>query len=276
MYSCATKQEEGVANKAEEPSATIIDSVVINQNSNRKFIRTAEMKFQTKDVRKTVYKIEDWVGHYGGFIEHNQLHSNLIPQSTLELNEDSVLNVGQLSAEAELVIRVPNKNLDSLLRKINPMIDYLENRTIKAEDVQLQMLANQLKAKRLTENKGRFEKSIDSRKGNADIGINAESEVLEKQMAADDYKINNMSLADKVNFSTVNMSIYQAPLIHKEIIENPKRNFEPNLLLRIWNSIKTGWYLLEDLVVLLAKFWTLIILLIVGVWAYRKLTINKA
>ena len=253
------------------------DSVSISASKalNRKFLRTAEIKFQTKDVRKAIYKIEDLVGHYGGYLEHNQLHSDFITENTIEISEDSVMKVGKLSAEAELLIRVPNQNLDSLLRKINPLIEYLEKRTIHAEDVRVQMLANQLKAKRLSENKNRFEKSVDSRNGNASMGLEAESEVLNKQMTADEYMLNNMSLADKVNFSTVNMTIYQATALYKEMAENPSRNFEPNLLQRLWSSLKTGWRFISNLLVVLTKGWSIIAIILAGMWVYRKDLLKK-
>jgi hypothetical protein len=48
------------------------------------------------------------------------------------------------------------------------------------------------------------------------------------------------------------------------------QNVKTGMNIRIWDSIKTGWYFAEDLFVAIVRFWFVILLVSIGYWVYRK------
>jgi hypothetical protein len=108
------------------------------------------------------------------------------------------------------------------LKLLSANIDYLDYRIIKADDVALQMLSNNLTLKRSAKNENRITLAIDHRGKKLTETTTAEEVVLSKQEQADNARIANLSLRDQLNFSTVNLVIYQRQSFRHELIANDK------------------------------------------------------
>ncbi|WP_460473065.1 DUF4349 domain-containing protein [Emticicia fontis] len=253
-------EEPGTPN---EPAKTAADR-------QRKFLRTADMQFKVKDVRKSSEQIEDLTTKYGGFITYSHMHSDEQEKKTVVISEDSLLQVSTVSVENDIIIRVPNQHLSSVLKELNSMMLYVDHRTIKAEDVRLQMLSNDLANKRQEKFVDRNQTVHENRKGNIGTAVEAEEALLNHQMLADDHKIQNLNLQDQVDYSTLTIKLYQATFLNKVMIENRQGidNYRPNVFLRIWDSAKIGWMFLEDVLVILMRLWVFILLGGVGLWYY--------
>ena len=83
---------------------------------------------------------------------------------------------------------------------------------------------------------------------------------------------NNMVLRDKVNFSTVNLTIYQRQGIKREVIANTKNiePYKPSLIKRLAESIQTGWVVLEEIILFFFSIWGIILLTSLLFLIYRK------
>jgi hypothetical protein len=169
-------------------------------------------------------------------------------------------------------LRVPNYNLDTTLKEIAGNIDYLDYRIIKAEDVALQILSNNLVQKRLAKNEERLTKAIDNSGKKLTETTLAEEAVLNKQEQADNAKIANMALTDQVQFSTVNLQLYQRQSIKRAVISNHKNidAYEPGLGSKIVESLQFGWAIVEWLLVFLARFWGIFLLAIISVFIFKR------
>jgi hypothetical protein len=91
------------------------------------------------------------------------------------------------------------------------------------------------------------------------VASDAEKDVLAHENQADNYKVDQQSIEDRVNFSVVNLHIYQAESIQKTAIPDIKNiePYRPNIFLQIGDSIKDGWLVFENLLVFFVKFWPL-------------------
>lgn len=278
FMSCSSKVDSSF--KADESYA---DSTMVEEpettekpvaETERKFVRTADMQFKVKDVRKSAEQIEDLTTKYGGFVTYSHMHSDENEKKTVVVSEDSLLQVSSVSVENDITIRVPNQHLPNVLKELNSMMLYVDHRTIKAEDVRLQMLSNDLSKKREEKFVDRNQSVHKDRKGNIGTAVEAEETLLDHQTVADNHKIQNLSLQDQVDFSTLTIKLYQAAFLSKVMVENRQHidNYRPNVFMRIWDSVKTGWMFLEDLIVILMRLWVFIVLGGVGVfyWQYRK------
>ncbi len=248
----------------------------------RKFVRTAEMKYQVKDVRKASSDIELLTAKYDGFITYSHLSSSVTGSRKKNISTDSTLETVFYTVNNEINLRVPNTSLDSLLKDIEKLIDFLDFKIIKADDVSMLMFSNDLNKKRIEKNQKRITDAIDNKDKKLNDILNAEEKLLNKQEQSDFYKTSNMNLSDQVAFSTVKMNIYQREVVKRTVLENFDniKEQKPGFFLRIWNSIKIGWGVVEDITVGLFMIWWLFVLLLVGLYilkrSIRKSKLRKA
>jgi hypothetical protein len=278
---CSGKIEKSDSKAHESYAST--DSAMIEQPNayeraqgqlQRKFVRTADLQFKVKDVRKSSEQIEDLTTRYGGFVTYSHLQSNIIAQKTVVISQDSLLEVSSVNIENAITIRVPNRYLLDILKELNSMMLYVDHRTIKADDVSMQMLSNDLANKRQEKFVKRNQTVHQNRKGSIAAAVEAEETLLSHQSNADENKIQNMSLQDQVDYSTITINIYQTTFLDKVMVENRERidNYRTNVFVRIWDSLKTGWMFFEDLLVILMRLWVfwLIGVVVFSYWKYKK------
>ena len=269
----ANASDEVATEMAADSTAVISSSAAVEKTgSNRKFIRTADIKFKVKNVAKSTYAIENLVTKFGGYVTFTDLKSNINSQSETVVSQDSILETTKYTVDNTITLRVPNTRLDTVLKGLVKEVDFLDSRLIKADDVALQLLSNKLSQKRSNKHETRLEKAIDTKgKKLKDIST-AEDNLLDKQTQNDATTINTLSLEDQVNFITVTLYLYQRETVKHELIVNEKsvNAYRPNIGLQIADSFKTGWYMLEAIIAFVTQLWALILLGLLGVLVYKK------
>ncbi len=243
-----------------------------NKDSTRKFIRTAEMKFKVKSVINSTYDIENICNDQGGFVTYTNLASTIENQSEIPISADSTLESFNYSVTNSIILRVPNTKLDTTLKDIAKNIDYLDYRIIKADDVSLQTLANKLTESRAVKNETRLAKDIDNNTKKLAETITAEEILFNKQEQADNAKISNLSIADQVSFSTVNLLIYQRQTVKRTVIANDKNitAYQAGFLSRLWDSIQFGWSVILELFLFVSKLWAFLLGGLLLYWVYKR------
>lgn len=269
------KQRDGNNKENNITSNTFISSsaaVENNKDSTRKFIRTADLKFKVKDVIKSTYDIEEITSQQGGFVTYTNLASNIDNVDIKPISADSSIETTYYTVTNSIILRVPNTKLDTTLKEIAKNIDYLDYRIIKAEDVALQILSNNLTQKRSAKNEERLTNAINNRGKKLDETANAEEVLLSKEEQLDNAKISNLSLVDQIKFSTINLYIYQRQAIKNEYIANHKdiEVYEPGFGSKMLESLKSGWDMLKTFLVFLINLWTLILLIFVLYIIYKR------
>ena len=272
LFSCAPKASEKAP--ATDNTAEMISSsaaVENKQDSTHKFVRTAELKFKVKSVMKSTYDIEDITARIGGFVTYTNLKSDAFSSETKEISLDSSIVITHFVVTNSIIIRVPNTKLDTTLKQISRNIVYLDSRVIKADDIALQLLSNDLTIRRSSKNEARLKNAIDNRGKKLNETTSAEELLLNKQEQADNARIANLSLKDQIDFSTINLTIYQNQgVIYEKIAsEKSSKQYEPNFGFRILNSLSYGWSIFEDIIVFLLNLWGLFLLGIIGYWSYK-------
>jgi hypothetical protein len=188
------------------------------------------------------------------------------------VSADSTLETTYYTVTNSIKIRVPNTKLDTTLKEISGNIDYLDYRIIKAEDVALQILSNNLIQKRSAKNQERLANAIDKKGKKLNETTNAEELLLDKQEQSDNAKISNLSLTDQIRFSTINISIYQRQTFKRELILNDKNvdAYDPSFGSKVLESLKFGWDILETFLVFLTRLWGLFLFAILVYIIYKK------
>ena len=256
-------------------STSVISSSAADQpkNSTRKFVRTADIKFKVKNVAKSTGVIEDATTKFCGFVTYTNLQSTINDEDRTKVSPDSTLVTTKYTVENNMTIRVPNTQLDTVIKTIAHQIGFLNYRVIKADDVTLQMLSNKMAQKRSTSTEKRIATAIDTKGKKLNQVIDAEENLDAKKEANDAKTLENLSLKDQVNFSTLTLLIYQDQTVKQEMIANKKsvNAYRPNIGLQVWDSIKTGWFVLEKIISFVVLLWPFALIGTLGFFGYKKL-----
>jgi hypothetical protein len=280
VVACKQAENENATEAAyNQPSASVDSTSVISssaavepKNSNRKFVRTADIKFKVKNVAKSTTIIEDATTKFGGFVTYTNLQSNITEEDKTKVSPDSTLVTTKYTVDNNITIRVPNTQLDTVIKSIAKQIDFLNFRVIKADDVTLQMLSNKMAQKRSTVTEKRIATAIDEKGKKLNQVIDAEENLDSKKEQNDAKTIENLSLQDQVNFSTLTLQIYQDQTVKQEMVANEKSTnaYRPNIGLQIWDSLKTGWFILENIISFVVVLWPFALMAFLGYLGYKK------
>jgi len=275
LFSCkkAENTSDASADYAITDSTSISSSAAVEKkDSKQKFIRTADIKFKVKNVVKSTYAIENATQKFGGFVTYTNLQSTINEQIKTKVSQDSTLETTKFSVENNITIRVPNTQLDTVIKTIAKQIDFLDFRVIKADDVSLKILANQLSQKRNSATEKRVENAIDSKGKKINDIVEAENKLANKKEEKDNNTIENLSLQDQVNFSTITLQLYQNETIKQETMASEKDSaaYKPNLGIQIIDGLKGGWYILEAILIFFVNLWPIILISIGGFFVYKK------
>jgi hypothetical protein len=253
------------------PTTSSSAAVEKGKDSSKFFIRTADLKFKAKDVTNTTYLIEDAVDRMGGYVSYTGLNSTADSKITTAVSADSSIETTYYTVTNTMVIRVPNVKLDSTLKAIAPLVDYMDYRIIKANDVALQLRADQLMQQRLSKQGTRLSGDIDNKGKRLGEVTDAEKYLTDKQEQSDNAKLNSIALLDEVRYSTINLSIYQAQNIKRDVLPNYKNTaaYEPGFGIQLMEALKFGWSIMEALLVFMARIWSLILMGVAAFFLFR-------
>ena len=265
---------ENLADQQTTTDSTAVSSsaAVEKKEGKQKFIRTADIKFKVKNVVKSTYAIENTTQKFGGFVTYTSLQSTIRDQVKTKISQDSTLETTKYTVQNDITIRVPNTQLDTVIKIIAKQIDFLDFRLIKADDVSLKLLSNQLSQKRNTVTQKRVEKAIDAKGKKINDVMEAENALANQKEANDNSIIEKLSLEDQINFSTITLQLYQNETIKQEIIASEKDSdaYKPNLGIQVIDSLKNGWYILETIFVFLINLWPFLLIGFGGFFLYKK------
>ena len=273
----SAKEKSVSENQSPSPETYISSSAALENPSDttRQMIRTADIKFKVKDVIKATYNIEDIVVKNKGFVENTNLTSQIDRTKETTVKEDSTLLTTYYTVINTLVLRVPNTQLDTTLKEIAQFVEFMDYRTISAKDVTLDLLSKKLEQNRLAKYNSRMTNAIDNKGKRLDDVSNAEENVLNKQTQADEAKLANLQILDKIKFSTITLSLYQNQNIKYEVIAKEKeiKPYSTPFSTHFVDALKFGWTIIVEICLFLANIWSIIlvgVLVFFGVKYFRK------
>ncbi|MDX2174128.1 MAG: DUF4349 domain-containing protein [Bacteroidota bacterium] len=237
------------------------------------FVRNANIKFKVKDVFNTTKQIEDIVAQNGGYVVLSDLKSNSNYMNTIQFKKDSVLELNYFTTISNISIRVPNKQLDSVVRKITEMAIFIDFRILKADDVKMKLYANKLAENRYNQYKKNVKKSVETTKAKLNQVNEAHETILEKQTLADQTSIESMDLIDHVNYSTLNLELYQAQSVTSEAkpLSTTIKPYEASFLSKLGHSFLNGFQLLKNLVLFFVDIWGILFILVILFFSIKKI-----
>lgn len=272
------EMEAKAALQKKQTDVELTPKMNLESQKGRKFVRTADVKGKVKNVFKSTMQIEDITAEFKGFITSTDLKSTVVYTENPAISPDTLLEIKHYVMENNLTIRVPNEKMDSLMRKMGNLLEFIDYRVIKADDVSLQLLANEMQQKRFNTFENRYTNAIDNRGKKLDETAGAEENLLNRQLQSDQSKIQKMQLEDQIAYSTIQLHIYQRETVTRELYANDKNieAYRPSLWSRIKDGLFEGWKVVEYLVVFIFQMWWFWIVAVAAWIGYRKFMKNKA
>jgi hypothetical protein len=281
--SCGRGNEEKqaqytVADTSSLPLVASTAAVENTKDTTHRFIRTAEIKCKVKNVVAATYAIEDITSRQGGFVTNTELTSEKNNSTSIPISADSTLETNFYTVTNSITIRVPNTRLDNTLKEIAQHIEYLDYRTIKTEDVALQLLGNKLTQQRLAKTEDRLTNAIDNKGKKLTEISTAEDGLQNKQQQADEAQIANLALNDKINFSTIQLYLYQRETFSREVVANHQNitAYEPSFFSKIKESLQYGWLIIQAVFIFLLRFWAIVAVAFIVYLVYTKFLSKKS
>jgi hypothetical protein len=212
---------------------------------------------------------------YKGFVEKTNLTSQINHTNETAVKEDSILLATYYTVINTLVLRVPTTQLDTTLKEIAQFVEFMDYRNISAKDVTLDLLSKRLEQNRLARYDSRMTNAIDNKGKRLDNISDAEDNLLRKQAQADEAKLANLQILDKIKFSTITLYLYQNQNIKYEVIAQEKtiKPYSVPFITRLVDALKFGWSIVVEICLFLVNIWSLILiggLIFWGVKYFRK------
>jgi hypothetical protein len=154
-------------------------------------------------------------------------------------------------------------------------IDYLDFRIIKAEEVTFNLIANEMKKKRMEEHSKTIKKELNKERKNTTVVISDDtgmtSSLLNTLERKDEAILSSLQIQDKIDYSTIKLLIYQRQEVKRAVIANQKNVdvYQPGFFYQLGEAIVTGWSILKSIILGLFKIWPVILILIGGFIGYH-------
>jgi Domain of unknown function (DUF4349) len=256
------------------------DTIAFRQESGeRRFVRTASLRCNVNKVDDAVTGIEEKTRALGGFVSFSRMKNTIQDSTGKSTSADSSIQTIHFTTEGLLVLRVPDYQLDSLVAALRPLAIFMLNREISAEDVHIQMLSNQLINQRALKTQHRITADIDVKGKKLSDIEQAEKTAEDREEAADNAKLTNLSLEDKIEYSTISVELYQDPGIRYTTVAQERNitKYEPPFLDQLGESFSSGWQMVKELVISVARYWSILLLCGFGYFIFMKyfLTVKK-
>jgi hypothetical protein len=237
------------------------------------FIRTAEMKLKVNDVLSTTQKIEDLIALSGGYLTKSEMTAENESDYTVRFSKDSLKEIKEYTMVNYLTIRVPNKQLDTVLRSITRMAVFINYSRLTADDVKMKLFANSLAQKRNKKFVQKTERNLGQSTAKLKQITEAEEKILEKELLADEKQMESYTLVDQVNYSTVNLHLYQPNVRSVQTQPMPEivESYEPSFLSKLIDAFVNGFDGIKKFILGLVGNWDLILILAAILFTVKKI-----
>jgi hypothetical protein len=255
------KKTEVPAIRQDTPQAW--DSAFVKRNSNRKLIKTANLVFEVSSVEKATSNIEYISNVYGGFILSSGIRATTSQTITQRINKDTVLETGVRSIENNITLRVPEFFLDTVLFHFSKIWTELNERTVNAQDVTIDFMANELRARMYQRTATNMNQAAQNNQRKLDDVVNAQETAAQYLESTIQKKIENLTLQDKIDYATITLRVYQDNVLYKKKkVSYELDAYEPGFGSQFVDSLSFGWKIILEVILFFTKAWSILLIML--------------
>mgnify|MGYP003561988398 CR=1 FL=1 len=255
----------------------VSSSAATFDDGQRKFIRTAQAQFRVKDVYSSALAIEDVAAQQGGFVVSNNISAQTMNVQRRPAGDGKLIELVEYTVRGTLSVRVPSDKTQAFLRAIASQMEFLDQRNFDAADAQFQRLRQQLAYQR--EQQAQMELGQAMQSGDR---LDRKSDVIAARTGAklqrDEALIQQKEFQDKVDYSTINLTLYQLSKIRQTEMVDVEAVFQkhsPGFFTRLFDALRVGWYGVLDLFIGLMNVWPLWLVMGLGLYGLRRWSVSR-
>jgi len=246
LFGCQYNAPENSAMETLSDSASITgltgDSV--------KLVKTASIHFKVKDVTQSTREVSSLAQQLGGMIFDQSLSAVEGDRNELKLSSDSLLVITTYTPQASITARIPSEQLETFLYRVADLGYYTASSNLHIDDRSLAYLENALRQQNRTTT---LLQPVKRDAASTLKTIAVKDEAIAQQIA-------NRAIDANVRYSTVSLSLFQNPLVKKEVIANYViADYQLPFNKRLSHAVSDGWQYFLGFVVAVAHFWMFIL-----------------
>ncbi|MGO4875895.1 DUF4349 domain-containing protein [Pedobacter psychrotolerans] len=250
IFGCnnANKNDQNVEAKE---SIMAVDSVATV--AEPKIIKTADMRFRVKNVQNIKEQLSQTIKAQGGTVAEFSIESIIQETQKVKQSVDSLKEITSYRTEGYLVANVPAEKLDDFTNTVAKMAVFVDNQSLKLDDQSLAYLGNRMKAGNRIEAANQMNKVAGRKSTSVETSLNIKDDYVDK-------KLQNLSIDNRVRYSTITLQFYQDNTIKTTVVANDDiYDYKPAFGNRLWMGIINGWTIFKELIIGLANIWALIL-----------------
>ncbi len=252
-------------------SSDSISMAATQEVEGKKFIKTAQVNMEVKDVYQTTIGIEKQLKEMGGFVTKSELHSNIISEENFPINDNEAKLVREFGQVNDMEVRIPTVKLGEFLEFVNKSNLFLHSRNITAEDVSANIMMANLEEKRMK----KTENNIQKIKSNAEKVNLADNNLSEQN----NQKLATYNLSDNLKYSTVSLYLKEPSTRISTIAITNTKNFDNqyryNFFYDVKNAIIKGFYLTQEIIVGLFTIWPVLLVVAISFYFWKRRKTNS-
>lgn len=240
--------------------------------ADRKFVRSADMRFRCKSVVRATTAIERIVADVGGYVARNDLQVRTAEVHEQPRGDDSLVRIERVEIVNDLQLQVPNDQLDSVLARLAPLVAALDRRVVTAQDVGQELRRAERERRRQERASQRMEDLVDQRSGKVRDLSTVLDNANDRAERADAALSREEDLLGQVALSAVSVSLYQHPETRLDTLAQPLyRVWRESLASRFGAAVREGWDGFVGFVLWFVSHWTLFLVLAGVVYGFVRL-----
>jgi hypothetical protein len=204
---------------------------------NQKIIKTADVRFQVKNLAKSIAKIQAMIRKHDGYVS--------------SAKQDRQYN----RLQSKIVVRVESDKFEDLLDEMVHEAIFIDHKNVKADDVTEEFvdIQSRLKTKRAVEK--RYLEILGKAKSIEEIlKVENQLRVIREEIEAKEGRLK--FLVDQINYSTISMEIYQ----RTETAQAPSDGF----FTKMGKGFGAGWKGVLNFIIGLTYAWPALLVFGVG------------
>lgn len=253
-----------VANLSSTSEQTLGSQAADIKIAGKALLITASADFKVEDVVKTSDAIESLTRQQAGYVALSNI-SNHPRDSRTFVQGNKNITITTYTRQADMTVRIPRANVSKFLAQLQQQVAFLNAQQFSAQDVTLdiyrEQLASQLNSDMASElSQERLSSKNDKDQGSNVDAITATYAARRQQELA---KLEQLAIADKVQYSTINLTFMQPDISYKETTQNLDVLLEaeqPSFSSQVGQAFKDGWEILRSVALGLIQLWWLLVL----------------
>lgn len=243
------------------------------QIKGKELLINASANFKVENVVKSISAIEKLTRQQNGYVAVSKT-TNIETDSRTFIKGDQNVTLITYYRQATMTVRIPREKVNSFLKQVQQQVAFLHEQEFSAQDVTLDIYRQQLAAKLNSDMSTELSlerlnsKNAKEQSSNVD-SITATYAARQQQEYA---RLEQMNIADKVKYSTIDLTFTQPNSSYKETTQNLEMiiNAErPSFGAQVNEAFKEGWDMLRAVALGIIELWWLVVLFGVFYLIYR-------